>query len=100
MHELMNTTKEVFGKIEKNGEQGQAAKNQAQENLKYDFWLASLLYIDSRKRIRVREMCGSAQAVYELKEETLKNKCHATDDLHIFICQQFSQLRCNAPSVL
>ena len=23
MHELMNTTKEVFGKIEKNGEQGQ-----------------------------------------------------------------------------
>ena len=49
MHELMNTTKEVFGKIEKNGEQGQAAKNQAQENLKYDFWLASLLYIDSRE---------------------------------------------------
>ena len=41
MHELMNTTKEVFEKIEKNGEQGQAAKNQAQENLKYDFWLAS-----------------------------------------------------------
>jgi len=38
MHELMNTTKEVFGKIEKNGEQGQAAKNQAQENLKYDGW--------------------------------------------------------------
>lgn len=29
MHELMNTTKEVFGKIEKNGEQVQAAKNQA-----------------------------------------------------------------------
>ena len=79
MHELMNTTKEVFGKIEKNGEQGQAAKNQAQENLKYDFWLASLLYIDSRKRIRVREMCGSAQAVYELKEETLKNMYLFTD---------------------
>ena len=79
MHELMNTTKEVFGKIEKNGEQGQAAKNQAQENLKYDFWLASLLYIDSRKRIRVREMCGSAQTVYELKEETLKNMYLFTD---------------------
>ena len=79
MHELMNTTKEVFGKIEKNGEQGQAAKNQVQENLKYDFWLASLLYIDSRKRIRVREMCGSAQAVYELKEETLKNMYLFTD---------------------
>lgn len=79
MHELMNTTKEVFGKIEKNGEQGQAAKNQAQENLKYDFWLASLLYIDSRKRIRVREMCGSAQAVYELREETLKNMYLFTD---------------------
>ena len=54
MHELMNTTKEVFGKIEKNGEQGQAAKNQAQENLKYDFWLASLLTIDIQTRIQVR----------------------------------------------
>ena len=54
MHELMNTTKEVFGKIEKNGEQGQEAKNQAQENLKYDFLLASLLYIDSRKHSQIR----------------------------------------------
>ena len=64
MHELMNTTKEVFGKIEKNGEQGQEAKNQAQENLKYDFWLASLLYIDSRKRIRVSKKVHIFQSLF------------------------------------
>ena len=33
-------------------------------------------------------------------EALSKMPVRATDDLHIFICQQFSQLRCNAPSVL
>ena len=33
MHELMNTTKEVFGKIEKNGEQGQAVKESGAREL-------------------------------------------------------------------
>ena len=59
MHELMNTTKEVFGKIEKNGEQGQAAKNQAQENLKYDFWLASLTVYRQQRNVSGSGNCAA-----------------------------------------
>lgn len=49
-------------------------------DLKYDLWLASLTNINSGKRIQVRELCGSAQAVYELREETLKNMNLFTDN--------------------
>ena len=49
-------------------------------DLKYDFWLASLTNINSGKRIQVRELCGNAQSVYELREETLKNMHLFTDN--------------------
>ena len=65
--------RELSGKIEKYEEQRQPAENQMKDDLKYDFWLASLININSSKRIQVRELCGSAQSVYELREETLKN---------------------------
>ncbi|MCI6536898.1 MAG: DNA-processing protein DprA [Lachnospiraceae bacterium] len=72
-NEIFNNTQELSGKMKKNEEQGQAAEDQKKDDLKYDFWLASLLYINSSKRIQVRELAGSARAVYELREETLQN---------------------------
>ena len=72
-NEIFDNAQELSGKIKKSEEQGQKAENQGKEELKYDFWLASLLYINSSKRIQVRELAGSARAVYELREETLQN---------------------------
>lgn len=73
-------SREFPEKIEKSEKQGEIAENQRKDNLKYDFWLASLTNINSSKRIQVRELCGSAQAVYELREETLKNMHLFTDN--------------------
>ena len=73
-------TREFPEKIEKSEKQGEIAENQRKNDLKYDFWLASLTNINSSKRIQVRELCGSAQAVYELREETLKNMHLFTDN--------------------
>ena len=50
-NEIFNNTQELSGKMKKNEEQGQAAEDQKKDDLKYDFWLASLLYINSSKRI-------------------------------------------------
>ena len=58
---------------EKQGETQQAG------DLMYEFWLASLLYIDSKKRLQLRKLCGNARDVYELREETLKNMYLLTD---------------------
>ena len=76
-NEIFNTTQELSGKIE---EQGQTTENQRKDDLKYDFWLASLTNINSSKRIQIRELCGNAQAVYEFREETLKNMHLFTDN--------------------
>ena len=73
-------SREFPEKIEKSEKQGEIAENQRKDDLKYDFWLASLTNINSSKRIQVRELCGSAQAVYELREETLKNMHLFTDN--------------------
>lgn len=73
-------SREFPEKIEKSEKQGEIAENQRKNDLKYDFWLASLTNINSSKRIQVRELCGSAQAVYELREETLKNMHLFTDN--------------------
>ena len=73
MHE-MNKKNEIFDNMQ------EVAENQKKDELKYDFWLASLISINSGKRIQVRELCGSAQAVYELREETLKNMHLFTDN--------------------
>ena len=72
--------REDSGKLENKEEQTQTTENQKKDDLKYDFWLASLININSSKRIQVRELCGSAQAVYELREETLKNMHLFTDN--------------------
>ena len=70
----LNKKNEIFDNMQK------AAENQRKNDLKYDFWLASLTNINSSKRIQVRELCGNAQAVYELREETLKNMHLFTDN--------------------
>ena len=72
--------RELSVKIEKSEEQGEIAENQKKDERKYDFWLASLININSSKRIQVRELCGSAKSVYELREETLKNMHLFTDN--------------------
>ena len=70
----LNKKNEIFDHMQ------EAAENQRKNDFKYDFWLASLTNINSRKRIQVRELCGNAQAVYELREETLKNMHLFTDN--------------------
>ena len=88
-NEIFDHTQECFkerkvredsGKLENKEEQTQTAESQRKDDLKYDFWLASLTNINSSKRIQVRELCGNAQAVYELREETLKNMHLFTDN--------------------
>lgn len=70
----LNKKNEIFDHMQ------EAAENQRKNDFKYDFWLASLTNINSSKRIQVRELCGNAQAVYELREETLKNMHLFTDN--------------------
>ena len=75
----LNKKNEIFDHMQ------EAAENQRKNDFKYDFWLASLTNINSSKRIQVRELCGNAQAVYELREETLKN-------MHLFTDNELQQL--------
>ena len=70
----LNKKNEIFDHMQ------EAAENQRKNDFKYEFWLASLTNINSSKRIQVRELCGNAQAVYELREETLKNMHLFTDN--------------------
>ena len=76
---ISNNIQKLSGTNKKKEEHEQSGEGQKKDELKYDFWLASLMNINSSKRIQIREMCGSAQAVYELREETLKNMYLFTD---------------------
>lgn len=75
---ISNNIQKLSG-TNKKEEHEQRGESQKKDELKYDFWLASLININSSKRIQIREVCGSAQAVYELREETLKNMYLFTD---------------------
>lgn len=40
--------------------------------MKYEYWLASLMSINSRKRIQARMLCDSARELYEKSEKSLQ----------------------------
>lgn len=38
----------------------------------YEYWMAAVLKLSAQKKIRLREMCGSAEAVYNIEERVLR----------------------------
>lgn len=53
--------------------------------MKYEYWLASLMSINSRKRIQARMLCDSARELYEKSEKSLQK-------MHIFTEEEIELL--------